>query len=81
MKKITQILSRNSFSLFAFVLLLSFLNWPILSSLDNLTGGGAYIYIYAVWLTIVLLALIVGLSLNGLSPSGKDKKEGEGKNV
>ncbi|MCK9555228.1 hypothetical protein M0R36_05375 [bacterium] len=81
MKKIIQILGGNSFALFVFVLLLSFLNWPILSSLDNLSSGGAYLCIYAVWLTIALLALIVGLSFEGPPPSGKGKKEGEGKNV
>ncbi|MBN2189776.1 MAG: hypothetical protein JW728_01015 [Candidatus Aureabacteria bacterium] len=81
MRKVIQMLGRNSFALFLFVLLLAVLNWPILSSLNNMTCGGAYIYICAVWLTIVVLALLVGLSLAGSSHPGEDKKGGEDGNV
>lgn len=81
MRKAIQMLGRNSFALFLFVLLLAFLNWPILSFLDNMTCGGAYIYICAVWLVIVALALLVGLSLAGHSHPDEDKKGGAGGNV
>ena len=74
MRKFAELLRQKEFHFFLFCLLFMLFNWPFLSVAASSGLRGFFWYLYALWLTLILLLFLIQKALrrNKQDQSGGD---------